>query len=217
MADGLNEATRSARLLAAAGDHLDEAAGVRLLTEIADGTVAPATYARYLRVEEEFVGTAARVLGAAVWHSPRWEATVGHARSLFSLVTEQREYFAQARARWGSDAAMGPAARHAAGGLSEHVLGVAGEYGYPAIVTSMFAAEWLYLSWCTAANARDVAREPTVQEWVGLHARAPFTDQVAFLRSEVDALSDDVSDAHVFEWFTTTLRRECVFHDSVYL
>ncbi len=208
---------RSARLLAAAGDQLANAAGVRLLTEITNGSVARDTYARYLRVEEEFVHTAARVLGAAVWHSPGWDATVGHARALFALVTEQREYFARARARWGGDAGMGPAARRSAGGLAENVLRAAGDHGYPAIVTSMLAAEQLYLNWCTAALQHHVARAPTIQDWVALHARAPFTDQVAFLRAEVDALPDEITDERLFDWFTTMLTRECWFHDSVYV
>ncbi|MBB4932661.1 thiaminase/transcriptional activator TenA [Lipingzhangella halophila] len=216
MADSLSGGGRSARLLAAAGDDLAAAARVRLLTELTAGSVDPEVYARYLRVEEEFVHTAARVLGAAVWDAPRWESTVGHARSLFSLVTEQREYFAHARAQWPAAADLSPAARRAAGGLSEHVLRAAADHGYPAIVTSMLAAEQLYLTWCTAATGRDVRREPAVQEWIELHARAPFTDQVAFLRAEVDALPGEVSDARLLDWFTAMLAEECRFHDAVF-
>ncbi|WP_378578461.1 TenA family protein [Nocardiopsis mangrovi] len=210
-------ATRSERLLAATADELDRAAGARLLADLTAGRVDPVAYARYLLIEEGFVHTAARVLGAAVWHAPGWEAAVGHARSLHGLVTEQRDYFARAREEWPVRAGLSAEGRRAADTLSDHVLAGAADHGYPAIVVAMFAAEQLYLTWCSAAADRDVARPPMVQDWIELHARSPFTDQVAFLRGEVDALPADLPDATVHAWFTGMLRAEIRFHDAVYL
>ncbi|GAA3749062.1 thiaminase/transcriptional activator TenA [Spinactinospora alkalitolerans] len=217
MAGELTAASRSERLLAATRGALADAAAARLITEITEGRVDEVAYARYLLIEEGFVHAAARVLGAAVWHAPSWEATVGHARSLHGLVTEQRAYFARARADWPVRAEPGPAGLRQAEGLAEHVLRGAADHGYPAIVTAMFAAEHLYLTWCSAAAASGAARPATVQNWVDLHARAPFTDQVAFLRAEVDALPADVGDSALAEWFTGMLREEIRFHDAVYL
>ncbi|MFC3999345.1 TenA family protein [Nocardiopsis sediminis] len=215
--DGAAGASRSGRLLAATAGDLDRAAGVRLLADLSAGRVDPVAYARYLLIEEGFVHTAARVLGAAVWHAPGWEATVGHARSLHGLVTEQRDYFARARADWPVRADLSPEARHEAGALSRYVLAGAAEHGYPAIVVAMFAAEQLYLTWCSAAAARDVARPAMVQDWIELHARPPFTDQVAFLRAEVDALPAEIPDATVRAWFTGMLEAENRFHDAVHV
>lgn len=93
-------ASRSGRLLATADGALAVSRRGRLIGEITAGTVAPEVYARYLLIEEEFVHTAARVLGAAVWHAPGWPAAVGHARALHGLVTEQHDYFARARRDW---------------------------------------------------------------------------------------------------------------------
>lgn len=215
-APGATGATRSARLVDAARGDLAAAAGARLITEITAGTVDPAAYARYLLIEEEFVRTAARVLGAAVWHAPDDNATAGHARALFGLVTEQRDYFARTRADWPAAAELGAQGRRQAAGLSGFVLRAAADHGYPAIVTALFAAEHLYLTWCTAAAALDAARPAAVREWVDLHARAPFTDQVAFLRAEVDALDAGVGDPALLEWFTGMLAEETHFHDAVY-
>ncbi|PSK99929.1 thiaminase/transcriptional activator TenA [Murinocardiopsis flavida] len=207
--------SRSERLLAGAGDALTASARVRLVEEATAGTLDPPSFARYLLIEEGFVHTAARILGAAVRHAPGWRAVTGHAASLHGLVTEQSDYFAEVRRDRPVPAEDAAACLRRAAPLSETALRAA-EQGYPAIVTSLFAAEHLYATWCARAVDVPAARPDAVQEWIELHARPPFTDQVAFLRAEVDALGGDVSDGDVHHWFTAMLHAEDRFHDAVY-
>lgn len=213
----LSERRRSERLIAVAGQEVKVAAQARLLREMTDGTVSETAYARYLRIEEEFVRTAARVLGMAVWDAPGWDALTRHAASLHALTTEQAEYFAQARQQWPVQLELGPRGHAQAGGLSERVLDAARDFGYPAVVTGMLAAEHLYLTWCTRALDAPEQRPKAVQEWIALHTRSPFTEQVEVLRAEVDALSGSISDEQLYQWFVGTLREETRFHDAAYV
>lgn len=207
--------SRSERLLTGAGDALAASTRVRLVEETTAGTLAPEAFARYLLIEEGFVHTAARVLGAAVWHAPGWAATTGHARSLFGLVTEQSEYFLRVRRDRPVPDGDADACLRRASVLSETAVRAA-EQGYPALVTSLFAAEHLYATWCAEALKVPAARPEAVRHWIELHTRPPFTDQVAFLRAEVDALDYGVSDDDIHRWFTVMLDAEDRFHDAVY-
>lgn len=213
----LSEDRRSVRLIAAASEEVEVSADARLLREMTAGTVSGDAYARYLRIEEEFVRTAARVLGMAVWDAPEWDALTRHATALHALVTEQTEYFAQARQQWSVQVELGPRGHAQSVGLSELVFGAAQESGYPAVVTGMLAAEHLYLTWCTRALDAPEQRPKAVQEWIALHARSPFADQVEVLREEVDALPGSISDEQLYQWFVSVLREEIRFHDAAYV
>lgn len=211
---------RSTWLLASAAEEVEASAEARLIREIITGDVDETAYARYLHAEEGFVRTAARVLGMAVWDAPGWEALTRHAAALHALVTEQTDYFARVREDWSVEVELGPRARAQAAGLSDHVLGEAHKHGYPAVVTGMLAAEHLYLTWCTRALETAELRgelPPAVREWVALHTRPPFTDQVKVLRAEVDALPSHISDDQLHMWFVAMLREEVRFHDAAYL
>lgn len=208
---------RTARLLAAAAEEVEASAGARLIRQIIAGDLDEAAYARYLQVEEDFVRTAARVLGMAVWDAPDWSALTRHAAALHALVTEQTDYFAQARREWPVRTGLGPQARAQAEGLSEVVLDQARAHGYPAVVTGMLAAEHLYLTWCTRALENPVQRPKAVQEWIELHTRLPFTDQVEVLRAEVDGLPGSIPDEQLKSWFVAVLREEIRFHDAACL
>lgn len=190
---------------------------MRFASDVHDGTIGDREYARYLEFEAGFVDTAARLHGLAAWRAPHWRAVTRNAVALHGLVTEQTEYFATARAAWPVRAETSEAARRAAAALSDYALTAAEEGGYAAVTTVMFAAETLYLSWCTRALQDGTPPAGPVADWVELHTREPFTSGVAALGAAVDELPSDIADDRLTAWFTGMLDAEITFHDAVYL
>lgn len=190
---------------------------MRFASDVHDGTIGDREYARYLEFEAGFVDTAARLHGLAAWRAPHWRAVTRNAEALHGLATEQTEYFAAARAAWPVRAEVSEAARRAASVLSDYALAAAEEGGYAAVTTVMFAAETLYLTWCTRALRDGTPPAGPVADWVELHTREPFTSGVAALGAAVDELPSDVTDDRLTAWFTAMLDAEVTFHDAVYL
>ncbi|MBO2447765.1 TenA family protein [Actinomadura barringtoniae] len=202
--------TRSRRLLDACAPVMDRALGMRFVEEVRTGTIGDQVYADYLQIEAAFVETAARLHGLAVWDAPGWTAMERNAAAVHALTTEQADYFRAARAAWGCRPRPGVAAPV----LSEYALSAAREGGYPAVMTVLFAAESLYLTWCTRAHEEGTVPPGPIADWVAMHADTAFQNGVKALAAEVDGLP--ASDEQLAAWFTGMLEAEIAFHDAVY-
>jgi len=206
--------SRAADLVARQQSRLTDACTVRFIRDAADGNLTDEAFRRYLVVEEDFVLTAVRVLGLVVAESTSLDNARSHVASLSNLVGEQREYFANLRARYpySGDAA---ALLHRSSALSEYALGLAQTDGRPAALVGMFAAESLYLQWCRAAALVPADRQAALQEWIDLHTRPQFVQQVEALAREVDAMPETVTDSDLDRWFEGMLIAEIAFHEVV--
>lgn len=204
--------SRAAELVQRQQQSLAAVCAGRFIRDATEGHLSDDAFRRYLVIEEGFVLTAVRVLGLVVAESESLDGACDHVASLVNLVGEQREYFADLRARFPY---TGDAARllDESSVLSEHALGLARTEGRAAAVVGMFAAESLYLRWCRAAVLVQVHREPVLQEWIDLHTRPPFVAQVDALAREVDAIPGTVTDAALDRWFHGLLNAEIAFHD----
>ena len=97
-------------------------------------------------------------------------------------------------------------------------LKVAETEGYEEILACTLAAEWMYLTWCSAANQSPSSRG-TIRDWVGLHAGGPFAEHVAWVRSEIDARGPMLTEgrqAGLGALFEQALEAEIAFHDAPY-
>ncbi len=206
--------SRSQELLGSCSAALDQALGLRFIKEVREGTVSDRCYADYLFIEEAFVETAARLHGLAVWDAPDREAVERNSDAVHALTTEQADYFRKARAEWPVRADLSETALARANHLSTFALETARTGGYAAVTTMLFAAETLYLTWCTRAHEQGMVRPGPIAEWVALHAREPFRGGVAALAEQVDRL--DRPGPELALWFTGMLKAEIVFHDALY-
>ena len=173
--------TRSRRLLDACSATMERALAMRFVQEVGSGAIGDQEYADYLEIEASFVATAARLHGLAVWDAPDWTAMERNARAVHALTTEQADYFRAARAAWPVEARPGAAER--ARILSDFALAAAREGGYGAVTTVLFAAESLYLAWCTRAHAGGGAPSGPIADWVALHATAAFRWRATTMRT----------------------------------
>lgn len=207
-------AGRAAALVARCSAEVDASASVPLLARMADGTITDPAFGRYLAIEHAFVRTAARLAGYCLWQQPEWSRAERHAEAVADLVGPQSVYFADLRATRPVDEAGLPALLARASVLEATVTTALDEGGYAAVVTSLAAAETLYLRWCTRAAERAVPRPDDVQRWIDLHVTDGFRAQVAFLHQLVDELPSDVTDDRLDGWFVAMLRAEDAFHAS---
>jgi thiaminase/transcriptional activator TenA len=206
--------TRSRRLLGACSETMERALAMRFAEDVGEGTIGDQEYADYLEIEASFVATAARLHGLAVWDAPDWTAMERNARAVHALTTEQAGYFGAARAAWPVQARPGAAERGRI--LSDFALAAAREGGYAAVMTVLFAAESLYLAWCTRAREKGGAPFGPIADWIALHAGDAFAEGVDALARQVDALPASVPDDALVRWFGGMLEAEIAFHDTVY-
>jgi len=213
-----DESTFSDRMRERAYRTWDAIVGHRFFGEIAADTVADAVFARYLCVEYGFVDTAAAALGYALAKAPGFAERRHLALGLFGLVTDQEQFFVRAFDAVGAEAWSHGARTPLAAPLHDLFLGVARDEDYEEILACLLGAEWMYLTWCTAAAKTPSSRKP-IRDWVALHAGGPFADSVGWLRGEIDRRGPTLPperQARMMRLFEQALAAEIPFHDEAY-
>jgi thiaminase/transcriptional activator TenA len=192
----------------------------RFFREIATDAINDRVFARYLRIEYGFVDTAARALGYAVAKAPSFQERRRLGLGLYGLVTDQEQVFVDAFERMGAPAGerAGLAPQGLALPLHALFLRVAETEGYEEILACTLAAEWMYLTWCSAANQSPSSRD-YIRDWVALHAGGSFAEHVAWVRSEIDTRGPTLAEARqgrLSALFEEALQAEIAFHDAPY-
>lgn len=188
-------------------NRIDASAEHPLLACMAEGTVTPDVFRRYLIREGAFVRVAARTSGYLVWRAPDWEAVTRHSAILADLTGVQDAYF--------TDRGVGDAVNALSGdpGPLGTLIGVAENTGYGAVVACMCAAETLYAQWCAAAPPH-TGGAPDVTAWIRMHTSDTFTASAAFWQAQVDAIdTGELTDDQLDMWFIRMLDAEDAFHD----
>jgi thiaminase/transcriptional activator TenA len=93
------------------------------------------------------------------------------------------------------------------------MLDLARDGDFLEIVTAMFAAEWMYWTWCSEAATRDIA-DPHIRRWVDLHADATFADQARWLKAAIDRHGQRGDRARLSAVFARVTELEIAFHDA---
>ena len=194
--------------------------GHRFFREIATDATDDRVFARYLRIEYGFVDTAARALGYAVAKAPSFQERRRLSLGLYGLVMDQEQFFVDAFERMGTpdNERTGLAPQGLAFPLHALFLKVAETEGYEEILACTLAAEWMYLTWCSAAN-RSPSSRATIRDWVALHAGGAFAEHVAWVRSEIDDRGPTLNEARqarLTALFEEALEAEIAFHDAPY-
>jgi thiaminase/transcriptional activator TenA len=215
-----DETRFSERLRAQAQTTWEAVLGHRFFREVAADTLEDRVFARYLRIEYGFVDTAASALGYAVGKAPGFRERRHLGLNLHALVTDQEQFFVSAFERVGlaADLRAGLPPQGLAAPLHELILNVARSEGYEEILACMLGAEWMYLTWCSQANATPSGRS-AVSDWVALHAGGRFAEGVYWIRAEIDARAPALSaprQARLHALFEQALAAEIPFHTAAY-
>ncbi|MCC7273786.1 MAG: TenA family protein, partial [Alphaproteobacteria bacterium] len=150
---------------------------------------------RYLVQDYAFVTTLASLVGHAIAKAPTMAGKRLFAGFAAVLTSAENSYFERC-----FDALGVPPEERAAPVLWEEsqrflaLLRAAGEGSYADILAVLLPAEWIYLDWAAAEEAKAPARFEH-REWIALHAAPAFRDFVAALRDELDAAAAALDDA----------------------
>lgn len=209
--------TLSDRLLADNAAAFAAMTGHRFVADIVADRLPRAVFDRYLVYEGAFVEAAIRIFAYATAKAPLADQRrlIG---ILDALADGQVGYFDATRAARAVDPAAHDLGDPAVAAFRDGMLAIARDDGYPAILAAMFAAEWMYWTWCTAAAPATIS-DPLVRQWVDLHAADDFAAQACWLRDRLDAAGagmDEAERARLSRVFGHVMQLEIDFHEAAY-
>jgi thiaminase/transcriptional activator TenA len=191
----------------------------RFVQDIAADRLPREVFDRYLVIEGAFVDTAIAIFACATAKAEGIAAQRRLIAVLDALANEQVAYFERVFAERGLSPGGADLAAPGVAAFRDGMRRIAETGGYADIVTAMFAAEWMYWTWCRDA-ARARITDGHLRDWVDLHAAADFAEQARWLKAEVDragAVQVAASQARLIRLFGDVQRLEIAFHDSAYL
>ena len=191
----------------------------RFVRDIKADRLPADAFERYLVYEGAFVDTAISIFAYAAAKAgtiaeKRWLVGV-----LDALANQQIAYFEKTFAARGIRPEDHDTGRADVAAFRNGMLAIARDGGFLDTVAAMFAAEWMYWTWCSAADACAIG-DPLLKEWVALHAHADFAAQAQWLKTVLDEAGerlDPAERARLSGIFGRAQKLEIDFHDAAYL
>jgi thiaminase/transcriptional activator TenA len=192
----------------------------RFVRDIEDDQLDPAVFRRYLAYENAFVETAILIFGYSLVKAPGLEEQRWLIGVLRALSEQQIPYFRRAfdnldmpEREW-RDIALPPTVA----AFRDGMLAMAAHGPYLDGITAMFAADWMYWTWCKRAAGRTIS-DPVLRRWVDLHAAEEFADQAWWLRQQIDLFGAELgprSRSRLTGIFRRAIELEIDFHTAPY-
>jgi thiaminase/transcriptional activator TenA len=203
----------SDKILSANTGILNQMLAHRFVTDIQAGTLNRDVFHRYLAYEGQFVETAISIFAIATIGAPditakRWLIGVQDA-----LANIQVPYFEDIFARRGI--AVADPAPAAVTAFDVGMLDTARTGSFVDVLTAMFAAEWMYWTWCRTTDSQRIA-DPDLRAWVDMHTAPDFADQALWLKNAIDAYGDNKDADRLCAVFDHVMQLEIDFHNAAY-
>lgn len=178
---------------------------------VATGTLSVRAWHRYLVYEGAFVDTAISIFAFGTAKAPDLAAKRRLIGVQDALAREQMPFFERCCAELGvkTDIPIPAAVRAFDAGM----LTIARDGDFADIVTAMFAAEWMYWTWCSEAALHDIP-DPHVRRWVDLHVDAAFAAQARWLKDTIDTVAGPDDLDRLSAVFARVTELEIAFHDA---
>ncbi len=217
----LQENKFSSELITSSGNWWEQAVNHRFFLEIKKGDLEEGVFKKYLRIEYNFLDTAARATGYAIAKAPDLKVKHRLANNVIDLATSQREYFHKAAANlnFELEEEVSEAVQKEARGLSEHFLKVSSSYGFAEILACMLGAELLYLTACSKIISKKQLENIVIREWIEMHTGGDFKENVKNMESELEKCTAEIDserEALLKSIFQQTLKAEIDFHNAPY-
>jgi len=191
----------------------------RFIREMETDTILNTVFERYLHNEHAFVRSAIQIFAYALAKTAMVDDQNRIVKVVYALATEQDQYFHKTYQAMGlahnSKESMPLEGKALL--LSEGAIGIAESCTFLEILSTMLAAEWMYLTWCAAAASGKATG--VKKAWIDLHVGNGFRDQIAWMTRRVNELGmvaptdiQDVCSRH----FGNMLDWEIAFHDAPY-
>ena len=210
----------SDEILAQTRDVWDAMQTHRFVRDIAEDRLDPAVFRRYLAYENAFVETAILIFGYSLVKAPGLEEQRWLIGILKALSEDQIPYFRRAfdslnmpEREW-RDIVVPPSVA----AFRDGMLAIAAHGPYLDGITAMFAAEWMYWTWCKRAASRTIT-DTVLRRWIDLHAAEEFENQARWLRQQIDLAGAELgprSRSRLIGIFRRALELEFGFHTAPY-
>ncbi|MGO1079339.1 TenA family protein [Inquilinus sp. CA228] len=193
-----------------------EAVRHRFISDLFAGAVPDAVMVHYLVQDHRFLDSFLMLLGAAMASADTFEARLRFGRFTGLVSGEENTYFLRAFEALGttSEQRVGIPDTQATAGFKAIMCQAAVTRSYPAALSVLTAAEWLYLDWAMRAP-RSLPKNFIYAEWIMLHDNTGFRAFVDFLRAELDRVGPTERNLCV-DFFRRTVALERSFFDAVY-
>jgi thiaminase (transcriptional activator TenA) len=208
----------SERMLAENADVFARMVDHRFVRDIKADRLPPDVFDRYLVIEGAFVDTAISIFALATAKATGIEARRHLIGVLDALANQQIGYFERVLADRGVSPSSASLSSPGVRAFRDGMLGIAERGTYAEIATAMFAAEWMYWTWCRNAAESRIS-DPHLRAWIDLHAAPAFEAQARWLKAEVDRAGealDDAGQAALSHLFGEVQKLEIAFHDAAY-
>jgi thiaminase/transcriptional activator TenA len=190
----------------------------RFVEDIKADRLSNEAFERYLVFEGAFVDTAIAIFAYATAKAEtiaqkRWLIGV-----LDALANQQIAYFEKTFAARGIDPSRYDTGRADVAAFRDGMLAIARDGGFLDTIAAMFAAEWMYWTWSTAANSTAIG-DPLLKEWVKLHAEPEFEAQARWLKAVLDEAGETMAPderTRLSAIFGRAQRLEIDFHEAAY-
>jgi len=190
----------------------------RFVADIKADRLPNEAFERYLVFEGAFVDTAIAIFSYATAKAE----TIGQKRWLIdvldALANQQVAYFEKTFAARGIDPSRYDTSRSDVAAFRDGMLAIAREGVFLDTIAAMFAAEWMYWTWSSAANSTAIS-DPLLKEWVKLHAEPEFEAQARWLKAVLDDAGETMDSAErkrLSAIFRHAQRLEIDFHEAAY-
>lgn len=212
------EETLSEQILRENSEVFDEMLGHRFVDDIkADALPAP-VFHRYLQYEGAFVEAAIAIFGYAVAKAEALSDQRHLITVLQALANDQVVYFEQTFAELGIDPTGIEPTPESVVAFRDGMLAIAREGKFHDIVAAMFAAEWMYWTWCRQAAVFPIS-DSALKRWIELHKGEAFAAQALWLKSRLDQLGGSLpapERRRLSKTFEAVMRLEIRFHGAPY-
>lgn len=194
----------------------------RFTQQLGAGTLDEAVMSQYLIQDYAFVDTLVGVFGHAVGDAPSMADKRRLIEFLDVVTDEENDYFERSFDALGVpvDERTDPERTETTEAMIDLLMAAANTGGYAETLAVLVPAEWVYLTWASAAADTDDRPEAFYfDEWIELHANPGFVSFVNWLRDQLDAVGPTLSarqQARVARLFERTVELEVAFFESAY-
>lgn len=190
----------------------------RFVLDIEADRLPAEVFDRYLLIEGAFVETAIAIFGYAVAKSEDLADRRKFISELDALANQQMPYFETTFASRGIRPDPALQADPTVAAFRDGMLAIGRDGEFPAIITAMFATEWMYWTWCARAHRARIS-DAMIRDWVRLHAEPDFAAQAGWLKARLDVLGTKMSEvekADAIDVFGSIQALEIDFHEAAY-
>lgn len=171
-------------------------------------------FKRYLAYEGAFVETAIAIFSFATARAPDMDAKRWMIGVLDALANVQVPYFEE---RYRTlDIERPDTLPDDARAFDRGMLELAEQGSFLDILTAMFAAEWMYWTWCKRASKIDLSNQD-LAAWIRLHVDDTFAAQALWLKDAIDRYGVPQDSDRLSQVFGTVTALEIRFHDAPYV